>query len=346
MPVVIDILGNDDYLTNQDPANLGTTTITDTGNGNAIGVISFDPDTGELTYTPDISEIGTSVTVIYEVCNDESGTPICTIATVTIDVAILDTDGDGVTDEQEITDGTDPNNPCDFEIASITGAQTGDWLVADCDGDGVTNEQEVADGSNPEDPCDFDEASITVAQSGDYLIADCDGDGVTNGTEITDGTDPENPCDFIENSVTLDRTGDWLLADCDGDMINNDQEQNQGTDVNDPCSNVGGTPPAGAACDIAVVTDLVNPGVNDGIFRIENIENFPNNNVKIYNRWGVLVFEAQGYDNQANAFRGISNGRATIQANEELPVGVYFYIINYSRSNSSASKSGYLYVNR
>ena len=346
VPVVIDILGNDDYLTNQDPANLGTTTITDTGNGTAIGAISFDADTGELTYTPDISEVGTTVTVIYEVCNDESGAPVCTMATVTIDVGNLDSDGDGVTDDQEIADGTDPNNPCDFEIASITLEQGGEWLVADCDGDGVTNEQEVADGTNPEDPCDFDGANITVTQSGDYLISDCDGDGVTNGNELTDGTDPENPCDFIEGSITLNQTGDWLLADCDGDLISNDQEQNQGTDVNDPCSNVGGTPPAGVVCDIRVVTDLVNPGVNNGIFVIENIERFPNNNVQIFNRWGVLVFETQGYDNQSNAFRGISNGRATIQVNEELPVGVYYYIINYSGTNNAETLSGYLYVNR
>ncbi len=258
----------------------------------------------------------------------------------------LDSDGDGVTDDQEIADGTDPNNPCDFVIANITEVQGGNWLVADCDGDGVTNEQELNDGTNPEDPCDFDETSVTLALSGDYLISDCDGDGVTNGQEITDGSDPENPCDFIETSVTLDRSGDWLLADCDGDTIANNQEVNDGTNVNDPCSNIGGTPPAGTACDISIVTDLVNPGVNNGIFQIRNIEQFPDNDVKIYNRWGVLVFETQGYDNQENAFRGISNGRVTVKANEELPVGIYFYIINYRSAMASGTKSGYLYVNR
>ncbi len=346
VPVVIDILGNDDYLDNLDPANLGTTTITDTGNGTAIGMVSIDAVTGELTYTPDISEVGTTVTVIYEVCNDESGAPVCTMATVTIDVGNLDSDGDGVTDDQEIADGTDPNNPCDFEIASITVVQGGDWLLADCDGDGVTNEQEVADGTNPEDPCDFDGANITVAQSGDYLISDCDGDGVTNGTEITDGTDPENPCDFIEESITLDQTGDWLLADCDGDTIDNGTELDDTTDPFNTCSSLNGVPMAGAICDVEVETDLVGPGLNEGIFRINNIEEFPNNTVRIYNRWGILVYETQGYDNANNAFRGISNGRATIQENNELPVGVYFYVIEYLNDGNSVVLNGYLYVNR
>jgi len=261
---------------------------------------------------------------------------------------VVDADGDGVLDDQEVADGTDPNDPCDFVIASITEVQGGDWLLADCDGDGVTNQQEVADGTNPEDPCDFDEPSITMALSGDYLISDCDGDGVTNGTEIADGTDPEDPCDFLEASVTLDRSGDWLTADCDGDMIPNDQENTDGTDPDDPCSNIGGNPPPEANCDtdLAVETDLVNPDVNNGVFQINNIESFPNNTVKIFNRWGILVFETQGYDNGSRAFRGISNGRATVSTDKELPVGVYFYLIEYVDDGTSKTIDGYLYVNR
>ena len=259
---------------------------------------------------------------------------------------VLDSDGDGVLDDQEIADGTDLNDPCDFVIASITETQTGAYLAADCDGDGVDNGTEIADGTNPEDPCDFDPASITLVQSGDYLISDCDGDGVTNGTEITDGTNPDDPCDFIETSITLDQGGDYLLADCDGDTIPNGQEVTDGTDPNDPCSSNGGTPPAGTICDVTIESDLVAPGLNNDIFQINNIENFPNNTVRIYNRWGVLVFETQGYDNAGNAFRGISEGRVTINKNDALPVGIYFYIIEYVNNGNAEVIDGYLYVNR
>jgi hypothetical protein len=271
-------------------------------------------------------------------CSSIGGTPPVGV--------VCDADGDGVLDDQEILDGTDPSDPCDFVIASITEPQMGDYLVADCDGDGVTNGQEEIDGTNPEDPCDFDQASVTLAPSGDYLISDCDGDGVLNGTELSDGTDPADPCDFMEASITEEFSGDFLLADCDGDQINNGQEITDGTDPFDPCSALGGTPPAGTICEIQIDNDLVGPDVDPGFFRIIYIESYPNNTVEIYNRWGIKVYETTGYDNGSNVFTGISNGRATIKANEELPVGIYYYIINYENNGENRVKSGYLYINR
>ena len=59
-----------------------------------------------------------------------------------------------------------------------------------------------------------------------------------------------------------------------------------------------------------------------------------------------MVFEIQGYDNESNGFRGVSNGRVTIQKNEQLPVGTYFYIIEYRKDNIGKTKNGYLYINR
>ncbi|WP_394749841.1 T9SS type B sorting domain-containing protein [Spongiimicrobium salis] len=270
----------------------------------------------------------------------------------------LDSDGDGVTDDQEITDGTDPNDPCSFLEASISLPQTGAFLLADCDGDGVTNGDELSgpdgdpntpeDNTDPFDPCSFDINSITLAQTGDYLLADCDGDGVTNGQEITDGTNPEDPCDFVRDNVTLPQTGDYLLVDCDGDQISNGQEILDGTDPDDPCDSIGGTPPAGSNCTIEIENPIITPNgdnVNDE-FIIPNIELFPNNTVEIYNRWGVLVFQTSGYNNNTNVFRGFSNGRATISQNEGLPVGVYFYIVKYVDGNQTRTVNGYLYVNR
>src|SRR5690606_12469933 len=61
-------------------------------------------------------------------------------------------------------------------------------------------------------------------------------------------------------------------------------------------------------------------GLND-IFRILGIEDYPNNNVMIFNRWQVKVFDKDGYNNNEVAFRGLSEGRVTIMQNEELPTG-------------------------
>jgi gliding motility-associated-like protein len=87
-------------------------------------------------------------------------------------------------------------------------------------------------------------------------------------------------------------------------------------------------------------------GSND-FFRIEGLNCYPDNRVEIYNRWGVLVFERTGYNNNDRVFRGLSEGRVTIKPSEELPTGTYFYIIKYNDTDSKGrEKSGYLYLNR
>ena len=51
-------------------------------------------------------------------------------------------------------------------------------------------------------------------------------------------------------------------------------------------------------------------------------------------------------ENSENVFKGFSDGRITINKGEKLPVGTYFYIINFSESNPRRrSYSGYLYLN-
>ena len=89
-------------------------------------------------------------------------------------------------------------------------------------------------------------------------------------------------------------------------------------------------------------------GLND-YFKIAGIENFPDNNVKIYNRWGVLVYEVDNYGNNSqseNVFKGFSAGRITINKGVRLPYGTYYYLIEFKGENPGSKKySGYLYLN-
>jgi alpha-tubulin suppressor-like RCC1 family protein len=78
-PVVVDIFENDEF------SNVDNLTVTQVG-GTAAGEVSFDPETGIMTYIPKPEDVGTTVTVIYEVCDGA----VCAQATVTITLDYLD----------------------------------------------------------------------------------------------------------------------------------------------------------------------------------------------------------------------------------------------------------------
>jgi gliding motility-associated-like protein len=99
------------------------------------------------------------------------------------DYLTADCDGDGVTNEKEKEDGTDPLDTCDFVLAHQTVTPSSTWNDTDCDGDGVTNEDEKEDGTDPLDPCDYNPESVTLTPSVDWEVLDCDNDGNPNGTD-------------------------------------------------------------------------------------------------------------------------------------------------------------------
>jgi gliding motility-associated-like protein len=86
---------------------------------------------------------------------------------------------------------------------------------------------------------------------------------------------------------------------------------------------------------------------NNDYFIIDHIKNYKNR-VEIYNRWGVKVFETRDYDTNGNVFSGYSEGRVTVNKNEMLPTGTYFYVIEYVYDKDVAPRTiketGYLYL--
>jgi gliding motility-associated-like protein len=78
---------------------------------------------------------------------------------------------------------------------------------------------------------------------------------------------------------------------------------------------------------------------NNDWFVLDCIESYPDNNVKIFNRSGTLVYETDHYDNHYNRFNGLGN-RGIYLGSKELPAGTYFYVIDLN--NGSKPRSGYL----
>ena len=82
-------------------------------------------------------------------------------------------------------------------------------------------------------------------------------------------------------------------------------------------------------------------GINDS-FYVEELEESPNNMVRIYDRFGLKVFEKANY---VNEFVGFSNVDNFVIAREDgLPVGVYFYTIDML--DLDLKYQGFLYLAR
>jgi gliding motility-associated-like protein len=77
-------------------------------------------------------------------------------------------------------------------------------------------------------------------------------------------------------------------------------------------------------CELSFYNTLFpNGATNNQTWIIENITlpEYEQNTVKIINRWGQTVWEAENYDNETVVFRGIGNNGS------ELPDGTYFYLV-------------------
>lgn len=79
-----------------------------------------------------------------------------------------------------------------------------------------------------------------------------------------------------------------------------------------------------------IIPQLVSPngdGKNDR-FEIKGLQQFTNNDIQIFNRWGNLVYSMQNYD---NSFDGTPNVKG--KGSGKLPSGTYYYILNLGDSN-------------
>ena len=158
------------------------------------------------------------------------------------------------------------------------------------------------------DNCQFATVTLLDASSG--------GEGPRHGLTVLN---PDQTVDFVPDSeyCGLD-TFEYVLCSpvsCDTAMVL----------VNITCTPL----------DSIIIYNGISPNgdaVND-FFTIENIEQFPDNVLTIYNRWGNKVFQKQGYQNTWNGkYRSA-----------DLPDGTYFYLLMLGDGREF---SGYVQIHR
>jgi len=167
-----------------------------------------------------------------------------------------DDDNDGITDEQEVLNGTEPLNP-DTDGDGVDDGSEGTMSATDTDHDGVMDALES-------DINDQDKDGISDQHDPDN---DTDGDGYSNIDETTAGSDPLDAA-----SVPDDNDGDYLSdvvdTDDDNDGISDaDENVNPDTDsliadVNTTDSDGDGLTDADESNETSSsITDIDNNGI-------------------------------------------------------------------------------------
>lgn len=98
------------------------------------------------------------------------------------------------------------------------------------------------------------------------------------------------------------------------------------TDANGCISNYATSVPDKSCTDISIPQFFTpnGDGKND-MFTINGIENYPNNSISIFNRWGSLIYSKKQYTNNWNGKANVSDS----SGEGMLPSGTYFLIFDF-----------------
>ncbi|TPG31305.1 gliding motility-associated C-terminal domain-containing protein, partial [Flavobacterium pectinovorum] len=196
--------------------------------------------------------------------------------------------------------------------------------------------------------------SFTIINTGDVTLT-----GITIADPLPGIVMQGGPITLLaaeEDTTTF--TGVYTIKQSDinaGTVVNQatvsgrDPSNSVVSDMSDNTDKNGNNPTAillnGCTIEVFNALSVNGDGEND-TFYIGGIECYPDNELVIYNRWGVQVYHAKGYDNKERVFRGYSDGRATIASENKLPSGTYFYVLEYMKNDGSVQKkSGYMNLN-
>ncbi len=293
--------------------------------------------------------------------------------TISVDACVIDTDGDGLTNAEEIDLGTDPND-------------------ADTDDDGLTDGEEVLAVDDPSttavpegdsDPLDDCDPFLTPAcnpEPIDLAITKfVDRNRVVLGSQITftitienltmdrvidisvnDLIGPDSGFTYFSDDPstgTYDSlTGVWTIPEIlpqqiialiitvtvntAGELTNTATITSSFPTDNNAANNTSTVSFEGVASpctDPGTLCNIFSPngdGINDTLRFVDPSNQFPNVSLEVFDRYGNSVFEMAQYD---SSWDGTSN-------NGNLPRGTYFYLLNLG--DGSEVQKGWIQIIR
>ncbi|WP_082433352.1 gliding motility-associated C-terminal domain-containing protein [Flagellimonas eckloniae] len=366
------VLSNDTL--NGEPVTLTdvilTSTSTDELSINEDGSVSVAPGTPEGTYT-----IEYTICEIADVNNCDTGT-----VTIEVDPSmgnVIDAIDDAYTSEG--SDGVIPdsnvlsNDTLNGEPVTLT-----DVILTSTSTDELSINEDGSVSVVPGTPEGTYTIEYTICEIAD--VNNCDTGTVT----VEVGPGMENIIDAMDDAYTSDSSGgiipnsnvllndtlngetvalsDVILTSTPTNVltVNQDGSINVAPGTSDGIYTIDYTICESANpdnCDTATVSvsienisvnQMLTPNgdlKNDFLF-IRGVDKITSSTLRIFNRWGVAVYEGKDYNNVNNVFDGRSRGRSTLSVNDYLPAGVYFYIFDYQTEKGSFTDSEYIYISR
>ncbi len=175
---------------------------------------------------------------------------------------------------------------------------------------------------------------VPIDNSALIELVDLD-DEILNGQNFA-----ENTVSYYSNAADADAGTNPLSSSYTA--TNGEQIFARLTNIQTGCYNVSSFFVTVEGCEV-IIPEGFSPngdGVND-TFSIPNIEQYPNFELMIFNRYGSKIYETRGSNYEE--FAGIPNS-GTLAGDGLLPVGTYFYVIKYNDANIE-DVSSWVYIN-
>ena len=274
------------------------------------------------TVGPVLSDL--SDTEITVVCGDIPDVPVITaVDSCSVDVQL---------DYQESSTDSDENG--NYVI-------TRNWIFSDACGNETSFEQivnvELIDITTSVSSIDICIEDISIDLSS-YLVGNTDDDGTWTDDNSSGGlsgsdfdpsivnigshqftyTSSDETCNTTV-SIIINVNDDCVVLPCSVDDVENE--------------------------DIFKISKVITPNfdsVND-VFKVEGLEDCGFTfEVRIFNRWGKMVFESLDYQNETG-WNGRNFGGMTLGTKDELPTGTYYYTVNAVGSGAKP-RTSYIYL--
>ena len=329
--------------------------------GTAITLTATNPDGANIAWDNGVTD-GTSFT-------PSTGTIMYTVTATDATTNCMSTDSIEVTVNPEPQIDLSSANVVD-ENCSDGGQVTGITIINGSPNytyqwtDGTTNIATTADVSGlsagvytlivtDAQGCD-DTTNVTINFVNNAVVIAVNDSASTIGTnDVTFNVYPNDTGDETSITVITQPNNGNISEDGNGEMTYTPENGFSGVDtltylICDPnCTNTCDT--ATVYITVKKIDSLIipngftpnNDNVND-YFVIKNLEQYPNNNIVIFNRWGDIVYTSKPYNND---WDGTSKNSNIIVAGDKVVDGTYFFVLDLGEEGKEKI-SGYIDLRR